>query len=136
MNRPLTIICDLDGTLAIMNRDPFDYPRVGEDKLNYNVWNTVLGLRERGFKVIIMTGRDESCRPQTRAWLAEHGIEYEELFMRGLDDMRGDDTMKEEFYNSIKDKYKVMFVLEDRNKVVEMWRRIGIQCFQVQLGDF
>ena len=36
----------------------------------------------------------------------------------------------------IKDKYRVLFVLDDRNQVVDMWRDIGLTCLQVADGNF
>lgn len=37
----------------------------------------------------------------------------------------------------IKDKYAVDFVLDDRNCVVDMWRKkLDLACFQVNYGDF
>ena len=32
--------------------------------------------------------------------------------------------------------YNVKFVLDDRNRVVEMWRSLGLTCLQVADGDF
>ena len=57
--------------------------------------------------------------------------------MRQDDDYRFDEIIKEEIYtNNIKDNFKVLFVLDDRTKVVNMWRKIGLTCLQVDNGDF
>jgi hypothetical protein len=40
------------------------------------------------------------------------------------------------FSEYIRDKYSVKFVLDDRQQVVDMWRRLGLKCLQVQAGDF
>jgi len=33
--------------------------------------------------------------------------------------------------------YDVLLVLDDRNQVVDMWRKeLGLTCFQVDYGDF
>jgi hypothetical protein len=34
------------------------------------------------------------------------------------------------------DKRKVLFVVEDRNRVVEMWREEGLVCLQCAPGEF
>jgi hypothetical protein len=34
------------------------------------------------------------------------------------------------------DKRKVLFVVEDRNRVVEMWRKEGLVCLQCAPGEF
>lgn len=45
--------------------------------------------------------------------------------------------MKKEIYEKyIKGKYNVMGVFDDRDRVVEMWRSIGLTCFQVDYGKF
>ena len=31
---------------------------------------------------------------------------------------------------------RLVCIFDDRNKVVEMWRRLGITCLQVDDGDF
>jgi len=37
----------------------------------------------------------------------------------------------------IKGKYTIRFVIDDRDRVVQMWRReLGLPCFQVNYGDF
>jgi hypothetical protein len=36
----------------------------------------------------------------------------------------------------VKDNYKVLLVLDDRDQVVRMWRELGLTCFQVDYGDF
>ena len=46
-------------------------------------------------------------------------------------------TIKKEIYDTyIKDKYYIATVFDDRNKVVDMWRKEGLLCCQVAEGDF
>ena len=60
-----------------------------------------------------------------------------DLFMRPADVYNRDDEIKYQIYHDfIKDEYEVLFVLDDRNQVVDMWRNIGLPCFQVAPGDF
>jgi hypothetical protein len=57
--------------------------------------------------------------------------------MRKEKDNRPDEVVKEELYhNQISPFYKVEAVFDDRNKVVAMWRRLGLTVFQVADGDF
>ncbi len=45
--------------------------------------------------------------------------------------------MKEELYRQhIEGNYNIKFVLDDRQQVVDMWRRFGLTVFQVDGGDF
>jgi adenylate cyclase class IV len=61
----------------------------------------------------------------------------QKLFMRQAGDNRDDRIVKREIYErEIKGRYNVRFVLDDRNKVVALWRDLGLPCFQVADGDF
>lgn len=136
---PNAIICDIDGTLAIMgDRGPYDWDKVGVDTVNEPV-RSLLNNYEQSEKgsVILLSGRDGSCATETRSWLLSNGIWFDALHMRSAGDMRKDYVVKEEMYNEhVKGKYNVSFVLDDRNQVVELWRRLGLACFQVAEGDF
>lgn len=136
---PTCVIVDIDGTLAIMgDRGPFDWQSVYKDTLNLPVAEVVAAINHlKLFKVIIVSGRDGSCRELTEKWLEDHHIKYDEFYMRPKGDFRKDTLIKEEiFRNHIEDKYNVRFVLDDRNQVVKMWRGLGIPVFQVAEGDF
>jgi hypothetical protein len=48
-----------------------------------------------------------------------------------------DDILKEAWLREqFPDKNNILCVYDDRDKVVAMWRRNGIPCFQVAPGDF
>lgn len=135
---PNAIIVDMDGTLAIMHRDPYDTAKCDTDELNQAIATIVEATyRWKGWRVIITSGRKEEFRTQTVAWLAANDIPYHHLFMRKDDDNRKDAVIKQEMYdNEIKGKYDVRFVLDDRKSVVDMWRSNGLQVFQVAEGDY
>jgi len=130
------IIVDIDGTLAIhAGRNPYDMDRCDTDILN----QTIAGLVRRypECKVLIVSGREDKYRDMTNHWFDRHEFFRDELFMRPTGDHREDSIIKQEIYDrEIKDKYNVEFVLDDRNRVVDMWRRNGLICLQVAEGDF
>lgn len=136
---PEAIICDIDGTLALHNRDPFDFKKLDTDVVNPAVERILRWATDRiiGPKVILVTGRNELYRQATRKWLGDKRISYDELFMRSDFDVRRDDIVKQEIYEQhIRDHYRILFVLDDRDRVVAFWRSIGVQCFQVSDGTF
>lgn len=135
---PAAWMVDIDGTLAHMRgRSPFEWHRVGEDALNEAVSEVVYALKVNYFKVILMSGRDEVCRPETEQWMVDHGVLYDELVMRPEGDMRKDSIVKHElFWEHVAPGYSVRGVLDDRSQVVNMWREIGLPCFQVAPGEF
>lgn len=137
---PLAIICDLDGTLCLFEsqRSPYDTAKAGEDRINLavevllNYWS---GTKD--WPIIFMTGRDAKYRDITQAWLDKHGFGNHLLLMRPAGDTRKDYIVKEELYQAmIERNYNIYFVLDDRQQVVDMWRRNGLTCFQVAEGDF
>lgn len=150
------IICDLDGTLCDIterrkfvtngNKDwkSFKYPiNISLDKLNTFCYNIIDLFEQKRYKILLVTGREETkgVRETTIEWLKKHtGIEAEinkNLFMRKDGDYRNDVEVKLEIYiKHIKDKYDVEFCLDDRNSVVDMWRRQCLTCLQVAEGDF
>jgi predicted kinase len=140
---PDCVLIDIDGTVALKGeRDPFDWKRVGEDLPNAPVISMLEQMYEEhcgGTRWIYVSGRDECCREETVAWLLKNTPDYviTDLFMRPAGDMRDDRIIKREIYErEIQGKYNVLFVIDDRNKVVEQWRAMGLPCFQVAPGDF
>jgi len=142
MGRNKAILCDIDGTLALISEmNPFDTADAGKDALNHPVANLIeVYARQKIYEVdlILITGREEQYRQLTEDWLESFGItHYKHLYMRPNGDYRKDFTVKREIYlRGIKPNYDILFVLEDRTQVVKMWRAEGLTCFQVAEGDF
>ena len=138
------IIVDIDGTIAHMGdkRSPYDESKVDQDDPDWTVMNTIHAEYEYDTKrtrIIVMSGRHETCREMTEAWLQEHAFPYHYLFMRGADDNRGDDVVKYELY--MKHVHgtgkRVSKVFDDRDRVVDMWRKcLGLKVYQVAYGAF
>lgn len=134
------IIVDIDGTLALMaGRSPYDLSRVHEDDISIAVRNVVKAFYGMGYDILIVSGREgtEQCRALTESWLKYHDVPYSNLWMRTAKDFRNDAIVKQEIFDAhIKDKYEVELVLDDRTRIVDMWRSIGLKCFQVEPGNF
>lgn len=142
MELPKTILCDIDGTLALLgDRSPYDTSTAAEDLLNYpiaNILEVYDNQKVYDVSLILISGREERFRKITEKWLHQHGItHYKALFLRKSGDFRKDTIVKKEIYEKqIKGKYDVLFVLEDRDQVVKMWRDEGLTCLQVAYGNF
>lgn len=133
------VLCDIDGTLAErVNRKPFEFHRVGEDLLNEVVYEALDLWYSAGYEIILMSGRPEDCRAETEAWLEKHLVAYSELWMRAAGDYRPDDVVKGELFDAhVRERYYVRLVLDDRDRVVALWRKdLKIPCWQVNYGDF
>lgn len=135
---PQAYIFDIDGTLALMgNRGPFDWKKVGLDSVNQPVKEILSLLKFAGFKIVILSGRDAVCFYETQEWLMRHGIEYDFIALRQEGDNRKDSIVKREMLDQyVLTQYFIKGVFDDRNQVVELWRSLGLQCFQVADGNF
>ena len=146
-----TVMVDVDGTLAnnehrqhFLDVKPKDWKN-----FKYNafydppypdiVW-LVKTLHAAGHTILIVTARTEDEREVTTQWLHEkadlEGI-YTKMYMREDGDYRDDTIIKSELLDQIrKDGYDPTIVIDDRNRVVKMWRERGITCLHVRDGNF
>jgi predicted kinase len=141
---PWCVIYDLDGTAAIRgDRSPYDASRCDElDRINLPVLCTLNALRQvhghGSYTMIAMSGRPSQYRDPTERFLDTYGFPCDFLYMRKEGDQRKDSVIKGELYDEhIKGKYNVLVVLDDRDQMVDYWRKVvGIPCWQVNYGDF
>lgn len=135
---PGAVLCDIDGTLADnKNRGPYDWAKVESDELIVATADALEAFGARGDRIVLMSGRGEDVREGTERWLAAHAVKYDELWMRKAGDTRADDIVKSELFDAhVRDRFAVRVVLDDRSRVVALWRRLGLTCWQVDYGDF
>ncbi|MET9699735.1 AAA family ATPase [Streptomyces sp. NPDC006529] len=136
---PAAVLCDIDGTLALRgDRGPYDFSRCGTDLLNPSVRHALTAFRRAdGDAVVLLSGRSEEHRPQTQEWLARHDVPYDELWMRASGDQRQDDVVKAELFDRhVRHRFAVRLSLDDRDRVVAIWRRMGLPTWQVNYGAF
>ncbi|MER6214248.1 MULTISPECIES: phosphatase domain-containing protein [unclassified Streptomyces] len=135
---PDAVMCDIDGTLALTgDRGPYDFTRCGTDLLNEPVRHALEAFRRGGDRIVLLSGRGEEHRPQTESWLRAHEVPYDELWMRAAGDTRRDDVVKAELFDAhVRERYAVRVSLDDRDRVVAVWRRMGLPTWQVNYGAF
>lgn len=133
-NTPSAVLVDLDGSLAHMNgkRGAFEWDKVHVDDVDSAVREIVNLLHSSGKIVIVLSGRDGICQPNTTDWLHSKDVKFDRLIMREAGDMRKDTVVKEEiFWRDIAANYNVQLVIDDRPSVCRMWGSIGVKVFQV-----
>ena len=96
MNK-LTVIFDLDGTLAIIDKRHqlaakpdgkihwgkfFDPENIQLDEPNHPVISAFQAMKAAGHRVGIFSGRDSISRKETEQWLSQFGVEPDFLRMR------------------------------------------------------
>ncbi|HYF59399.1 MAG TPA: hypothetical protein VEA81_10630 [Burkholderiaceae bacterium] len=144
------VLCDLDGTASDpahrlhhvrgpgrKNWSAF-FAGCGDDACHEDIAEILRALLAPGRRVIYVTGRPERNRRATLEWLKRHGFPEGPLHMRADRDHRADDVVKEEILDRDLrlDPSQVLCVLDDRDRVVAMWRRRGFRVLQVAEGDF
>lgn len=89
--------------------------------------------------VYLFSGRSDRVKVKTLHWLKGNQVPYHQLHMRKDGDHRDDRVVKQEMLMEVVGSdylERVDFVFDDRNKVVDMWRELGLTCLQVAPGDF
>ena len=148
---PQCVVFDIDGTLAeISHRRHFvaSKPKnwmafrrgMSKDLPNQDIIWLLKTMQAAGCTILIASGRGEEDRIVTETWLrdiAGVGDLYERLYMRPEQDYRQDNVIKSEILDQMHaDGYSPTIVVDDRQQVVDMFRRRGLRVLQVAPGNF
>lgn len=129
LSLPKAVICDLDGTIAKMSdRSPYDWDRVDEDTCDEMIKIMIKNFHLLGYKIFFLSGRQKKALEKTQSWLKDNDLALDNvsLILREEGDNRDDTVFKLEVYRKdIKPYYQVSLVLDDRPKMVRMWKRMG-----------
>ena len=124
------------------------------DEPNVPVIKMAQLFKNDGFKIVIFSGRNDRGFFATRDWLKIHNVPFDLLVMRpdkfkadswpiadgnpATFEMRfmPDEILKKSMLDTFVDIDDVFLVVDDRDKVVKMWRDLGLNTFQVAPGDF
>lgn len=138
------VMVDIDGTVALHEgvRDPYDTSKYHLDRPNVAVIGAIRAECNSN-TILFCSGRDAEFRDVTVEWLKYHifngpleGMGFR-LFMRPKGDKRNDAIVKLELFDEhIRDTYNVVRVYDDRDRVVDAWRSIGLTVLQVAPGAF
>lgn len=136
------IVVDLDGTLADLSHrlplikgdkkqwDEF-YSLVGRDSVN--IWCSTLmrAMRREGFNVVVVSARPMTVFDATHDWLNRGGVQYGNLYLLRKDekDHTPDVELKRNWLKAY-GKENILFAVDDRQRVVDMWREEGVTCLQ------
>ena len=93
---------------------------------------------EQGFKIVIFSGRSDKTATATVSWLSQNKVPFNKLVMRPHKTMNfiPDEVLKKNMLDKHVDITDVFLVVDDRQKVVDMWRGLGLTVFQVAEGNF
>ena len=148
-----TIIFDLDGTLALIDKrrelstkpnGKIDFNKLHDaslikhDKPNWPVIKMAQLFAEQEFKIVIFSGRSDKTATATLSWLSQNKVPFNKLVMRPHNTMGfvPDEILKKDMLDNHVDISDIFMVVDDRQKVVAMWRSLGLICIQVADGNF
>lgn len=110
------------------------FEKVSEDKPIKGVIEWVRSLYESGYYVCVVSGRPlDAAGVATEDWLKKHDVPFHRLFMRAGQDKRDDVIVKQEILDRMP-KNQIAFSIDDRPRVVRMWRANGVKCYDVGNG--
>ncbi len=150
-SRTACIVVDLDGTLCNVDHRLYHLNREFGQKPNWkaffegipddkpNVWceELVNSMERQGYKIVYASGRPDSYRKQTEEWLNKYDLLLGPVFMRERNDYRPDTLAKEAILDfCIEPDHNILFVIDDRATVVQMWRSRGYTVLACAEGEF
>ena len=140
------VVMDIDGTLANcghrvhhVNGSKKDWKAfmaaLSEDPVIPQTQHLNALLNEQavtgGMPIFLCSGRSEDERFTTEEWLTKHVIGYDKMYMRKGGDYRADYIIKRELLDEIRaDGYEPFIIIDDRQCVVDMWRKEGLFVLQ------
>ena len=148
-----TIIFDLDGTLALIDKRRevstkpngrldwgkfFNSTNIKLDEPNLPVIKMAQLFSEQGFNIVILSGRSNKTETATRSWLSKNKVPFNKLIMRNSETnhFTPDWVLKKNMLDENLDINDIFLVVDDRDRVVKLWRSLGLTTFQVAEGNF
>lgn len=141
-DRPIVIV-DIDGTLC--DGSHRQHLVVG-DKKNWTAYFELCGsdtpiefvirwvaALKTEHTICLVSGRPDTYQRETLAWLWRHNVEFDHIFMRSGGDKRPDTDVKLDILKLLP-KEQIAFAIDDRPRVIKMWREQGIRVIPVA-GD-
>ena len=148
-----TIIFDLDGTLALIDKRR-DFSRKPNGKIDFKILHDPSNIHldkpnppvvkmaqmfaQNGFNIVIFSGRSDKTKFTTKSWLTHNRVPFHKLVMRPHKTMNfvPDEVLKKDMLDKHLDINDIFMVVDDRQKVVDMWRSLGLICLQAAEGNF
>lgn len=151
------VIFDLDGTIADIElrrkkamRDNgrinwsifFDPRNIPIDKPLSGIVELYHAMIMAGHTVVVFSGRSDITRDATMKWFFTNDINTPHILKMRIDgDFSPDQDLKRNWLAELLETEQIelediLFVVDDRKKVVEMWRELDLLCLHCAEGDF
>lgn len=138
----MRVIVDLDGTLANIDhrthlvkgeKKDFDafFKACVYDKPNKWCVEIIQALSKMGHHITIVSARSRVVEAETSNWLVSSlgSLPVQMILLRGKEDYTPDVELKRQWLKG-QNKDEILFAIDDRQRVVDMWREEGLICLQ------
>ena len=126
---------------------PLFYRGLIKDKPNAWCVDLISGMYLRNIIPLYVTSRSEAYRQITLDWFhlnfdSAIGVFSKKyvnahLYMRPTKDRSDDFMVKQKIYEEqIKNTYEIVFAIDDRKRICDMWRGLGLTCLACAEGNF
>ena len=134
-----TFLVDVDGTVAnlehrlhFLDRKPKDwenfYKKMDKDSPIQSVIKMVGEYANKGYTIIILTGRPERYREVTKQWLDKHNVPYDSLIMKSsADEFLPSHVWKRQQVLNLMDNYQIDLAIDDELRNRTVFEELGIK---------
>jgi uncharacterized HAD superfamily protein len=90
---------------------------------------------EHGREIVAVTARPEDNRHMTMRWMFQYDVPIDVIYMRATDDHRPSVEVKRDIIaQNFPNLHEIEFVLEDRDDAIAMYKQLGLNALQVNVG--
>lgn len=130
-----SVICDIDG-VVLQNPSFKDLEHFYNNldqcfPIDWAVY-LVNALHKQKIKIVFVTARNEKCRSYTKYQLSQLFDFPIELYMRGKSDIRPDPQIKYDYIIKLKEKYNILFCIDDNPDNCKMYNELGLVALEVR----
>ena len=141
-----TVVFDLDGTLAdcgwrrhLVTGAHRDYAKfhagIPDDPVNEWCRRLIRSMYTVGHYVVLVSARPKEHEFATRRWLEKHAVPFKALYLLRSDGSTPDAELKTAWAKDFGVE-SILFVVDDRKKVADAWRALGLVCLHCAEGDY
>lgn len=106
----------------------------GQARLRDSVLTYLSACYRESLEIVLVSTMHEVCRDTFTEYLAAFNVRYDRLLMPTDPAGRPDSTRLALFDAHVRREYDVVVVLDSDARSVDMWRAMGLTCFQASPG--
>lgn len=128
-------LADIDHRLHHIKKETKDrksfYTNMENDKVMLWVKEILEAMIDRWYQIVLLTGRSNEYCEETLSRLRSNWILFSHLLMRKSWNKDQDTEVKRWIYNRALKRQNVLFAVEDRTRVIEMWKDLWVPVLAI-----